>query len=132
MTELQKLKNKCQLLFNEYIRLRDLTGDYFKCISCGEIKDKKYMDCGHYFNVGYYDSLRFEDDNAHGQCRHCNYFLRGNLLEYRKNLVFKIGLERFNLLETKAGAYKRTGHKFSRFDLIYRIDELKAKIKELK
>jgi hypothetical protein len=89
------------------------------------------MHCGHYYNVGQYSGLRFDEDNAHGQCNHCNTFLHGNLIEYRKNLPFKIGLEKFNLLEVKAGAYKRNGYKFSRFDLEYKIKELKDKIKQL-
>lgn len=89
------------------------------------------MHCGHYYNVGHFDGLRFDEDNAHGQCNHCNTFLHGNLIEYRNNLVFKIGLERFNLLETRAGVYKRSGNKWTRFDLLYKIDELKQKIKAL-
>jgi hypothetical protein len=131
MTDLQKLLNKCQIVFNEYIRLRDLTGDYFKCISCGQIKDKRFLHCGHYYNVGHYNGLRFDEDNAHGQCNHCNTFLHGNLIEYRNNLIFKIGIERFNLLETRAGVYKRSGNKFTRFDILYKIEELRQKIKEL-
>lgn len=131
MTELQKLLNKCQIVFNEYIRLRDLTGDYFKCISCGQIKDKRFLHCGHYYNVGHYNGLRFDEDNAHSQCNHCNTFLHGNLIEYRNNLIFKIGIERFNLLETRAGVYKRSGNKFTRFDILYKIEELRRKIKDL-
>ena len=132
MTELQSLLNKCQVIFNEYIRLRDLAGcSHFKCISCGQIKDEKYLHCGHYYNVGHFNGLRFDEDNAHGQCNYCNTFLHGNLIEYRKNLIFKIGLERFKLLETRAGAYKRLGQKFTRFDIIYKIAELRLKIKEL-
>lgn len=131
MTELQSLLNKCQKLFNEYIRLRDLAGcSHFRCISCGQIKDERYLHCGHYYNVGHFDGLRFDEDNAHGQCNHCNTFLHGNLIEYRKNLLMKIGAERFNLLEIRSGVYRRSGNKWNRFDLKYKIDELKKKIKE--
>src|SRR5665648_238230 len=130
MTELQSLLNKCQKVFNLYIRLRDLNGtDYFTCISCGQIKDKRFLHAGHYYNVGHFDGLRFDEDNCFSQCSHCNTFLHGNLIEYSKRLHLKSGSERFNLLEIKAGVYKRTGNKWSRFDIIYRIKELKEKIK---
>jgi hypothetical protein len=132
MKSLPQLKKDCQKLFNEYIRKRDLTGDYFKCISCGQIKDERFMHAGHYYNVGFYEGLRFDEDNCHGQCNHCNTFLHGNLIEYRDNLLFKIGAERFEKLKIRAGNYKRTGYKFSRFELIKMINELKIKIQFLK
>ena len=129
MKSLPQLIAKCQLAFNEYVRKRDLTGDYFKCISCGEIKDERFMHAGHFYNVGHYPGLRFDEDNCHGQCNHCNTFLHGNLIEYRDNLLFKIGAERFEALKIRAGLYKRNGYKFSRFEIVEKIAELKHKIK---
>ena len=129
MKSLPQLIAKCQLAFNEYVRKRDLTGDYFKCISCGEIKDERFMHAGHFYNVGHYPGLRFDEDNCHGQCNHCNTFLHGNLIEYRDNLLFKIGAERFEALKIRAGLYKRNGYKFSRFEIVEKIAELKQKIK---
>lgn len=129
---LPALKKKAQIAFNEYIRKRDLQGcDHFKCISCGEIKPERFMHAGHFYNVGHYDGLRFNEDNCHGQCNHCNTFLHGNLIEYRDNLFFKIGAERFETLKIKAGLYKRNGYKFSRFELEELLKDLKKKIKEL-
>lgn len=133
MTPLQTLLNKCQLVFNEYIRLRDLNGtEHFRCISCGAIKPKRLGDAGHYFNVGHYDGLRFDPDNCHMQCSKCNRFEGGNLIGYTKNLPLKIGEERFKLLEIKAGSYRRNGNKWSRFDVEYITQEFKQKIKILK
>lgn len=129
---LPRLIAKCQLVFNEFIRLRDLAGtNHFKCISCGQIKDKRFMHAGHYYNVGQFGALRFDETNCHGQCNHCNTFLHGNLIEYRRNLPYRIGIEKFNLLEAKAGMCKRTSNKFSRFDIEYKIKEYQQKIKEL-
>jgi hypothetical protein len=128
---LPQLLIKCQQVFNEYIRKRDLTGDYFKCISCGEIKDEHLMNAGHFYNVGHYPGLRFEEDNCHGQCIGCNNFLHGNLIEYRDNLFMKIGVERFEKLKIKAGVYKRTGYKFSRYEIEEKIKYFQSKIKEL-
>jgi hypothetical protein len=129
---LPQLINKCQIVFNEYIRLRDLAGcSHFKCISCGEIKDEKYMHAGHFYSSGHYSGLRFDEDNCNGQCNHCNTFLHGNLIDYGFNLLIKIGPERFEKLKLKAGVYKRTGYKFTRYELIEKIDYFKKKIKEL-
>jgi hypothetical protein len=130
---LPTLINECQRLFNEYTRLRDLAGcDHFKCIACGQIKDKKYAHASHYYNVGHYSGLRFDFDNCHIGCSHCNTFLHGNLIEYRDNLLFKIGAKRFEMLKIKALAYKRSGMKFSRYEIEEKIAELKQKIRELK
>ena len=130
---LPKLKSKLQCLFNEYIRLRDISGaSHFKCISCDQIKPVSLANAGHYYNVGHYDGLRFDEDNCHCQCVSCNNFLHGNLIEYTHHLPFKIGLERFEKLKVKAGYYKRNGHKWSRFELEILIKEYQEKIKQLK
>lgn len=133
MKSLPKLKADLQVVFNEFIRLRDIAGcDWFKCISCGQIKSVRFAHASHYYNVGHFDGLRYEEDNCHVSCSHCNTFLHGNLIEYRNNLFLKIGAERFELLKVKAGAYKRNGNKWSRFDIAYKINLYKNKIKELK
>lgn len=128
---LPKLKAKAQLVFNAYIRERDSENGYFQCISCKEFKPISSMHAGHFYNVGHYDSLRYEEDNCHGQCNHCNTFLHGNLIEYRDNLFFKIGAKRFDDLKIKAGLYKRNGYKFSRSELVEIIAFYKQKINGL-
>lgn len=128
---LPKLIAKCQAFFNEYIRLRDLSGSHFKCISCGEIKSERFMHAGHFYNVGHYAGLRFDEDNCHGQCSYCNTFLHGNLIEYRDNLFFKIGAERFESLKQRAADYKMNGYKFTREEIEEKIEDYKRKIKEL-
>lgn len=133
MKSLPKLKQLAQVVFNEYIRERDAAGaSHFKCISCGQIKEVKYMDAGHYYNVGHYDGLRYDEDNAHGQCNYCNRFLHGNLIEYGYNLLAKIGPERFVALRKRAENYKRVGYKFTRSEVQEIIEKYKQKIKELK
>jgi hypothetical protein len=129
---LPKLIAKCQSVFNLYIRTRDLAGcSHFKCIACGKIKDEKYGHASHFYSVGHYPGLRFNPDNCHIGCSHCNTFLHGNLIEYRDNLLFKIGAKRFEMLKIRALAYKRSGVKFSRWEIEEKIKELNNKIKEL-
>ncbi len=88
-----------QIVFNKYIRLRDVAKG---CISCGGQLNKKF-DAGHYYSVGAYPNLRFNEDNCHGQCVFCNQHRHGNIHEYSINLPNRIGQERFELLTTNRG-----------------------------
>lgn len=89
-----KLVQKLQTIFNKYIRLRDKNDP---CISCGEAN--RTFHAGHYVAVGAKYGLRFNEDNVHKQCSRCNTFLHGNLINYRKNLIKKIGVDRVEALE---------------------------------
>ena len=111
-----KLVQIAQRHFNKYIRQRDI---YESCISCGS---SATLEAGHYYSAGHYPSLRFNEDNCAGQCRHCNRFLHGNLIEYRKGLANKIGPHKIEELDDIAAYYKRTGYKYDRLDLIEKIE----------
>ena len=93
----------------------------FVCISCSKVKSVREINAGHYYPVSTHDGLRFDEDNCHGECVGCNCFNEGHLIGYRKNLIEKIGEERFSELERKADLYKRDGNKFDREYLIERI-----------
>lgn len=100
---LEDLKNRSDWLkdlqkwFNKFIRLRDKD---LPCISCGRFHQGKY-DAGHYKTVGGNPELRLNEDNCHSQCVPCNRYLHGNLVNYRVNLIERIGLERVEFLERK-------------------------------
>jgi len=86
-----------QKVFNKFIRLRDQNEP---CISCGTTKTNIQYAAGHYYPMGNYSFLRFHEDNVHKQCnKKCNMMLSGNLIEYRKNLVKKIGKEKLQWLD---------------------------------
>ena len=114
---------KTQKVFNTYIRLRDAEQP---CISCGRFKIEQ---ASHYYSAGKYSHLRFNEDNVHGSCLKCNYYLHGNLIPYRRSLQDKIGVERLQLLD---GLAERRVHKWSILELQTIRDEYKAKIKESK
>lgn len=122
---LAKLKQKCQIVANEYIRLRDKDKP---CISCGEWK---VLQAGHYYPVKGYDGLRFDEDNIHGECAGCNCFSEGHLITYGINLERKIGLEKLNNLHAKAAEYKRKGYKFTRSEILEIMEAYKSKINEI-
>jgi len=124
---LAKLKAKCQLVFNEYIRLRDKD---MPCISCGQTKP--YKQAGHFYSVKMYDGLRFNEDNCHGECPGCNGFDDMHLLKYQENLIERIGFVRYSALVDYAKNYKKYGFKWSRSEILYLIEHYKQKIKELK
>lgn len=108
---------EAQIVFNAYIRARDAGQP---CISCQRSSGAK-INAGHYLAVGSHPELRFEELNNNLQCEHCNTYLSGNQLEYRKGLIAKIGIEKVEWLESKHEAKKYT---------IDEIKEIKAKYKQ--
>ena len=111
-----------QIIFNKYIRLRD-KGQV--CISCQKKPLKE--NAGHFFNANNHYNVRFDERNVHLQCEHCNTYLSGNLLEYRTNLINKIGNSEFLILESEA----RKTRKFTKEELKEIMAEYKKKIKNL-
>jgi len=77
-------------------------------------------DASHFYATTY-SFLRFEPDNVHLSCVHCNQHLSGNIHEYRPRLIKKIGVERVEYIEN-------TRHMM----LEITIPEIKEKIKEYK
>ena len=94
------LVREAQVQFNAFIRLRDMIAGH-PCISSGRPLDwsGNMTDCGHYRSTGAAPQLRFNEDNAHAQSKHDNRFLSGNVVDYRVNLIKRIGLERVEALE---------------------------------
>lgn len=110
-----------QIAFNAFIRARDKDKP---CISCGTPLKLEAIgggyDCGHYRSVGSAPHMRFNDDNAHGQCKKCNRYLSGNAIEYRKGLIERIGQERVDIVERDQTVRK------------YAIEGLKQIVKDYK
>jgi len=99
-----------QQAFNEWVRYRDAS---LPCVSCGRHHEGKY-DAGHYRTVGSNPALRFEPLNCHKQCVPCNQHKSGNVVEYRLELVRRIGIVNVEWLEGPHEPQK------------YTIEELKA------
>jgi hypothetical protein len=112
-----------QIVFNKFIRLRDHDQP---CISCERLTGAK-MNAGHYRSVGAASQLRFNEDNVHRQCEHCNCHKSGNQIEYRIHLVAKIGCERVEALESD-----NVPHKWEIDELVALRAHYKQKIKEFK
>jgi hypothetical protein len=111
--KLDALRTKPQLVklaqtaFNGFIRARDAGKP---CISCGTPlgSEPNTYDAGHYRSVGSAPHMRFVEDNCHGQCKHCNNYLAGNHVEYRKRLLERIGQRNVELIENDNTTRKYT------------------------
>jgi hypothetical protein len=111
-----------QTIFNKYVRLRD---QGLNCISCNKPPLKK--NCGHYFSSGGHSNVRFDEDNCHLQCEHCNTYLSGNLLNYQIGIQKRIGAQKLLELQERAHVTK----KWTIDELKNIIEKYKIKVREL-
>lgn len=123
---LPRLKQKLQIVFNQYIVERDKGKP---CVACGQPKP---LEAGHYYSVRMYDGLRFDETNVHGECHYCNCFDDSHLIHYRYKLKERIGQHDFELLEKKAEDYKKNGYRWERSQLEAMISYYTRKLKELR
>ncbi len=99
-----QLKKIADKVFSEYIRRRDKG----VCFSCGNVKNWKYQQAGHFVSRSY-NRLRYDERNCHAQCMACNCYRAGNMAEYAERLEEKYGKgiiqqlnkEKRNLLQFK-------------------------------
>jgi len=90
---------EAQAAINKYVKFRDHGKP---CVSCGCELSINYggtTDCGHYRSRGSASHLRFNLLNMASQCSRCNRYLSGNVVEYRKELINRIGIDRVEQLE---------------------------------
>ena len=122
------LLKEAQREFNSAIRERDRVAGH-SCISCGRNLDwsGNRTDCGHFRSVGSAGHLRFNENNAHAQCKHCNQWRSGNAVDYRIGLIQRIGLEAVEALEADNNI-----RKWTREELIAIRDTYRQKLKELR
>lgn len=95
------LELRLDVYFSMFIRLRDaMDGGMTRCISCGRVLPFREMQCGHFFGRRNM-STRWDEDNCNSECEHCNCKDDHHLEGYRRNLIRKIGEERFAMLEAR-------------------------------
>ena len=81
-----------------YIRLKyaDSNG-YVKCVTCGRVYHYKKMQAGHFIHK--LNATYFIEMNLHPQCLRCNYYLSGNMGDYRKFMENTYGKDKVEELE---------------------------------
>lgn len=105
-------------VINEYVRERDR---YEKCISCSKQASwDGVWHASHYKSVGSNSKLRFNLWNINKACLQCNHFLAGNISEYEKGLINKIGKEKVEWLKCQNGVKKYTPEYLLRLSVIYK------------
>ncbi len=88
---LSSQKKKTWDTFSRSIRLRDClrtTGctSFGLCITCGKRYHFKLLQAGH-FIPGRHNANLFSEKGCHAQCYNCNINLKGNTLEYRRQII---------------------------------------------
>jgi hypothetical protein len=94
---LKDRKKETEKAVNEYARVRDR---FDGCISCDKPAhwDGQWH-ASHFKSVGSNSALRYNLWNINKACSECNLFLSGNIREYEKRLVLKIGAEKVEWLK---------------------------------
>lgn len=95
LTPISEFHKKAQAAFNAFIRERDKG---LSCVSCGRMHQGQWH-AGHYQPVGRKPALRYSEVNCHRQCSVCNNHHSGQLVDYRKNLITRVGLDIVEWLE---------------------------------
>lgn len=111
-------------LVHAYVRERDKNKP---CISCGCQWNSDFQ-AGHHYAAGSFETLRFNLDNIHGQCQQCNLYKEGNFDNYALNLPFRIGIKKYNDLQSLASIDKQ----FSKVWNLENLKEIREKVKILK
>ena len=129
------LTTEAQKAFNKYIRKRD---EQLPCVSCGYVfsylegepqGEDRQRQAGHLKTESKNALLRFNEDNVHSQCNHCNdpfWGLKGNVGEYEKNLRVRIGNEKVDKLFMPKVVKRWTVKELKEI-----IDTYKSKIRDL-
>ena len=118
------MKGKAELdkVFSKYIRKRDQG----ICFTCGNQKEWKYQQNGHFISRNYL-SLRFDEMNCHCQCLACNIYKNGNQVEYARRMYMKYGNKKMEKLHEK----KKQKVKFTFLDYFNMIELYKEKLEDL-
>jgi hypothetical protein len=88
---LSKTKKDLWTVFSIFIRMRDCfktTGSiqWGLCVTCEKRYHLTLLQAGH-FIAGRHSSNLFSERGTHAQCYNCNLNLKGNTLEYRRQII---------------------------------------------
>lgn len=143
-TSLEQMRQKCLKAFQLLRRLEEADEfGYCTCISTGKRIYYKECDGGHLIPRRC-KATELEPDNVWPQSKYANQYLNGDYLNYRDNLVKKIGLDRVERLEDLQRAWQgnkdviiaeEDKHLLLKRTKVYYLEkyrELSAKVKQIK
>lgn len=103
---ISKLKKVLDALVSKFVRYSSAIGDIGKCYTCGLVRPKMELQCGHFISRQY-NATRYDLDNLRTQCPNCNIWRRGNTAFYADNLLRELGKERFDALIKRGRSFKQ-------------------------
>lgn len=114
--------------FSRYIRLKYSEEGKCTCYTCGDLKEIKEIDNGHFEKRGY-KATRYHEDNCRPQCKTCNgdTASNGKQKEFRKLLVMEIGEEKVLEVERLAKTTIKADTNF----YLQKSDYYREKVKEI-
>lgn len=120
---------EAQDAFNSFIRERDKNRGCFVCDVLFDLSQTLggVMDAGHVRSRGAAGHLRFNEDNCHGECKHCNGSWGAKPHEIEAGAIRRIGPERYAALKAD-----NTPHKWTHAELRGIRDTYRAKLKTMK
>ncbi len=115
--KLSTRKRATKEVCHEYIRLRD-KGKLCPC--CLEPLGDDFQ-AGHFLESGNNPKIRYDEDNIHGQRKHCNIFKGGDSGDYEINLRVRIGDKRVDRIKRlKGGTVKMTADDYREIETFYK------------
>ena len=112
-SERKRLIEKLDKLCRQILLIRDARHDHhFQCVSCRRLLPLDTAQVGHFIPRKHF-AVRWDLRNINLQCPHCNKWLSGNLVEYRKALIEMHGVEEVVKMET----FYREPPRYTVFDL---------------
>ena len=93
--KISTIKKKLWRIFSEYIRLRDCIAttsspDAGLCFTCGKRYIYRQLQAGHFVG-GRHNGNLYSERGTNAQCYYCNIILKGNILEYRRQVIKRFG-----------------------------------------
>lgn len=122
-------KKKADGIFSEYIRrsAANFSG-YVDCVSCGRtLPWNRGIDAGHFVSRKVLKT-RYDERNVHPQCKGCNGFKSGNMINYYQWMESNYSKEVIDELNY----YEQHDEKLQVQDYIDIIEKYKNKLKTLK
>lgn len=124
---LSQLKDQCWKVFSEWIRRSHADeGGTVECYTCRRLFFYKEVHAGHFVS-GRTNAVLFDERIVKPQCPKCNIFMSGNYSAYTLRMLDDHGRDYVDELL----ALKHQTVKFTRSDLLEKIEVYKAKLEGL-
>ena len=124
LSDLEKTLDK---VFSQYIRQKDSdAGGTVECVTCNQLFYWKETDCGHFIKRQY-RSVRWDERNVGVQCTRCNHYMGGRQDDFSRYIINTYGYSAYDELMR----LKYQTMKFSRLEILEKIDEYKEKLERL-